>query len=1260
MSTSIRTQFAGLLVLTTLIASLVYTTPALADGGGTAGGAASGGSSSRGAPDGGTASSTQQLPSGTKIVVVDAQGNKLPLGSQAAHDISSAGDPIWCPASVMLPIASGSGCTASFASMALLLSSLTTTPPTVDGTIWIEKGSALITTTGISLDGTSLTGWATHKLTLKGGWDGIGFGTTDPADPSEFTNQPISILNWKNSVTVSDIEIHNVTGTGLTVTMQASNAGSITLTRVNSHNNTVYGANLDNSSLGDTGTLTISSSSFDNNSGARGLQANSHGKITVSNVSASGNTLGMGAMFDNHAATSPQTVTLSGDNTFDNNDYNGVEIWAIGAVTANDITATGNGLSTSSAGIQIDNCQLSGTCTGSGAVTLTGTTIATGNYAGMFVTSNGAIKANNLIVNSNQTSYGADLDNSSATLAQPVTLTGSSQFKGNAGNGLEIFSRGLVTTNNLTASYNTGGVGVDISNTTGSLGVTLNGTNIFIGNHFSGLSLGSNGLILVNSVTANCNGYSDNCVTPSGGSGIVLDNSLGTNKSVTLTGTNILDQNDLTNLIINSKGAIILNNVTANGSTHDYGASLDNCQYNGSICTGAGAVTLNGTNSFSGNYYDGLDINSNGAIKVNSVTAAGNGLTTFGYGVYLDNHYSTLVQPVSLTGTNNTSGNYAAGTDLVSRGAITINSLVSDNSAASEGLYLNLSGAQSVTLTGTSEFNGNHADGLDIYTLGQISLNNVSAKGNGSGGVGTGAYLQNAGGAGKDVVLTGTNEFSYNHTDGLDISTFGNIKLNNMTGNCNGYSTFCTGALSYGSAISADNCQFSAGSCQGHGTITLSGNNIFTGNFGTGIYLTSGHAVSMNNVTASGNGMGSPYGYGAQVSNDNASTPQSVTLTGTNTFNGNYTGGLSINASGSIIASNLNASNNTHGDGVDIYNNYGSASSTAAVITLTGTSVISNNYGYGLAAGSYGAISVSTLTFTASGDGVGGTVGYGLSLDNSGSTAATAPSITMKGSGTFNGDYWGGLYLQSKGAISANSVTADSTIAGYGAQFANGGSTTAKGITLTGTNNFSHNYSNGLDVGSKGIITLNSVTADCNGFTSGCSGAGAGGTGIHVDNSSASSAQAVNLTGTNHFDNNNGTGLDITSLGTINVGSFTADSNVAYGAQIDNSSGTGDINLTGTSDGSLNGVVGVVLHTIGSVSASGLTADRNTGTGLWVQGPAVNVKLTCGSFTNNGGNGVNVSASGTLTWIGGSASGNTAGDVNPSLSSWNVVVRNCP
>ena len=218
-------------------------------------------------------------------------------------------------------------------------------------------------------------------------------------------------------------------------------------------------------------------------------------------------------------------------------------------------------------------------------------------------------------------------------------------------------------------------------------------------------------------------------------------------------------------------------------------------------------------NNFNNNNGYGLEVLSNRAITLNTISAQNNN----GYGAYIDNcgynsgtkTCTSTITPapgVTLTGNNNFDNNAQDGLWLTSNGAITANNLSVQNNAG--GAYLNNCGfngtscttptVAAVTLTGSNYFLGNNnglndgqEDGLDIITAGAITINNLMASYNDGIGAHLDNCLWNSGlnkctGSGNNIILTGTNTFSYNYGDGLDAETHGNITLNNVTADNNG------------------------------------------------------------------------------------------------------------------------------------------------------------------------------------------------------------------------------------------------------------------------------------------------------------------------------------------------------------------------------------------------------------------------------------------------------------------------------------------
>ncbi|MGA7195427.1 MAG: hypothetical protein WBW94_17555, partial [Anaerolineales bacterium] len=140
---NIRFKALTLAILIGLIANALWTVPAFADSGTTnPPPPTSGSGSTRGAHS--SSNNLSNVPSGTKVVIVDSNGDKVPLGSEQAQDILNNGDPVWCPATLAAPTPGTGGCTAAFTYLTNatplngLLGYLTANQPTLNGTIWIE------------------------------------------------------------------------------------------------------------------------------------------------------------------------------------------------------------------------------------------------------------------------------------------------------------------------------------------------------------------------------------------------------------------------------------------------------------------------------------------------------------------------------------------------------------------------------------------------------------------------------------------------------------------------------------------------------------------------------------------------------------------------------------------------------------------------------------------------------------------------------------------------------------------------------------------------------------------------------------------------------------------------------------------------------------------------------------------------------------------------------------------------------------------
>lgn len=1200
-----------------------------------------------------------EVPEGTDVVVLNSEGETLPLASQEAAEVLANGDPIWCPAGVAKPVAGMGGCTTPGpanvnydpTSLGSLLAYLTANQPNKDGTIWIASNYNFANdNAAINFDGITLTVMSNFKLTLKGGWcDGTDLtcaGLVDITKPSTF-DVPLLITNWNNDITISNITIAN-TASGANA-LQVSTTKNITLTNVISNNNTGRGAFFDNcqfsvSACLGSGNVTITNSQFNNNTGDRGLWVESSGILTLKDITASFNANGYGAYLVNSGALTAKAVTISGTNTFNNNGTSsagsGLYVTSLGAITVNNVNASNNGNGGFGHGADLNNNNGGSTA----GVTLTGMNIFSGNQGnGLTVASFGAIKASNLYANSN-VNMGASFNNSTvATTTQFVTLTGTNEFKYNGVYGLTIQSRGQISLNNITANNN-GQTGVSLNNTLGvppsTMGVTISGTNMFKTNGYSGLVIQTNGTVTLNNMTAEGNGTSNTT-----GAGVSVNN--GNNASlanVTISGFNSFNDNYDAGLSIISSGMVTLNNVTANNSERGYGVYINNTA---SSDTKPKAVTLNGTNIFNNNYFNGLHVDSYGAITTNNLTANDNGqglvvAGTLGSGVDLDNGSGPIAQKVTLKGLNSFNDNYESGLLIATDGAILTNAITASGNGGN-GVSLTNSGGtatSTVTMTGTNLITANNFDNLLIQTASTVLLNNVTAS---SSITGIGANISNTGGVAKAVTLNGANTFNSNFSIGLLISSNGLITVNNLTASNN--------SGSHGAYLSNAGSSTKAG-------LTLNGTNVFNSNTaGVGLYLYTLGNVKTNSITANLNG-----GYGVRVDVTNGIPIGSVTMNGANNFNGNIGNNLMIFAPGAVTLNSMNSTGSATGDGVEV-NNTISGVAMPKPVTLTGTNVFSGNAGTGLKINSYGMITTNNITAS-------NNMANGSNFVNSGGDKPAG--VNILGTNFFDSNASTGLSVQSDGLIKTNNLTANNS-SGYGATLQN--PTSAAGVIMTGANSFSGNSNTGLDVFTLGAITISNLSSSGN----------TGGLGANLNNTIGGDAapKAITLSGSNTFTYNNAHGLVINTYGNVTINNVTASYNgqgLSLGAGVEinsyygNSSVANVVTLTGNNTFIDNLHAGLYVNSFGAIKANNLTSISNGDASSVVLSNsfaltgASGVTLTgLNKFTDNSGDGLNINSKGavTLNSVNASDNGNqglyinnTGGTGGVTLTGTNTFISN--
>lgn len=1217
-----------------------------------------------------------QLPEGTDLVVVDAEGEVLPLATEEAAQAIAFVDPVWCPTGVA-PNPGVGGCSPWYGSLSELVDGGV---PGANGTIWIQYGNDL--GTDVVIDGDPLLGnWASaagFSLTLQGGWTGDPGSTALYApDPYSYFDTSILIFNWLGAVTLKNIVISGETSAdpGQLAALAVVTGGNIVVDKVTVENsvNTDAGTNMDGAYLdnavdGTANTITVTNSAFNGNEGS-GLGVYSNGAVTVNTLTANGNgtggvpSQGWGATIDNTYSGTAQSVTLTGINSFNDNMGTGLGIWSDGAITVNNVTANGN---LTWNGVYLQNDSASPLPQ---AVTVNGSTTNNNNWTGLVVRSKGAITLNNITANGNEA--GAYLNNQVAGAVAGITLNGISQFAHNtAGSGIEAYSNGSITLANLDAFDNSdygAYLDNDVPGSTGnvSVGTSMAGwINWFGQNGLTGLEVHSRGNITLMNIDASENGFD----------GAYLDNTnAATPKTVTISGVinyfwdnaqanSATDPMDWTTwqmgLEIHSRGAITLANISANynggntdGDVDDGGVFLDNT-------AGTAGVTMTGTNTVSENEW-GLGIFSNGTVVLNNMINNGN---YGGSGAYIDNCgwdgsncTSAIVAPVSILGTSQFKDN-VRGMHITSNGLITLNNVTATYNHGTcdqcGGAYLwnaNSSASAGVTLTGTNNFSDNSMTGLQVYTKGAVTLNNVTANNNGwydSDDVtpsptydqyfGYGAYIDNTyATTPKSVSILGTNFFNGNAHTGLVVYSDGSMMLNNINAGWNGWVDPADLDPNDGSA------------------------------WGDGAYLdTCQYAVDDNLL------LGDPSDDIWWCTNPNLAA--SVTLTGTNTFNGNGRGsGLYVESIGAISVNNVTANDSGY-DGIHLDNNWvywntvsSSYKTPLTNVTISGFGKASNNGHIGVAVYSTG--NISTINLTANGNGY-----RGARLANH-IDSATPKTVSVLGTNTFNWNWDNGLDIDSYGVVTLNNLTArgnghyDDVLDeyfGHGVFVDNSGAYLPQAVSVLGTNTFNDNSLSGLEVYSKGAITANNLKANWNGWFDSANDTTGDpdylpdpdtvyGYGVKLVNTAGTAG--VTITGTNYFESNWNSGLHVESKGNIAVNNLTSlwngqengwyndadpwDSNDAYGAYLDNWWGGAIGNVTISGYGRTEGNIenGLVIYSKGMVTLANLTAIGNWFEGVIIENnssaaapKSVTISGT-NKFNDNGDIGLEIWSYGAIT-----------------------------
>jgi hypothetical protein len=829
---------------------------------------------------------------------------------------------------------------------------------------------------------------------------------------------------------------------------------------------------------------------------------------------------GYGAYIDNTNGTGSVTITNS---YFKNNNSDGLVIYSNGAVTLSNVHSSKN----ANSGAYINNIAISGTP----LVKVSLSTFTDNSLAGLQIFSKGNISLDNVVAAGNS-HKGALLINDTGA---GTVVVKNSQFIANSHIGLDIYSSRAVTLNGVVASNNSN-AGVSIENQTSPTSgspVTILRSH-FSGNGGNGLAVLSKSLIKLDGVTALNNGSS----------GANLANSFsGATGGVTISaayGENHFNDNGAYGLLINSYGSVTLSRVFANGNSN-IGAYITNSGGPGNVTIGQSRFEYNGS--------DGAVIFSKGAVTIDRVVASKNNNT----GLYIDNAIQ-FSSPKTIK---------------ITRSAFEFN-------ATNSGLYIDAKSNVEINNI-TSSFNNGYGVRIDNCQFG------IACEGKGSI-----SFLSSI----------GPNTINNNGLDNIYIHASGNLLFSKVTANSSGT----------GSGIWASNTSVIAN------IALVNVNTLFNAGYGTFAY-TAG-SIKVTNSNFSNNTIRG--GYFSTTADTTGLKTISISSSIFNNTSSSH--GADINGTGNITLTNITAADNLNGYGVRIDNAGGLGS-----VLLAGTSnQLLNNGLNGLFIASYGTVTVSNLNSSNNSR-------WGAELYNYDSPTKQ-PVIVKNSNFNHNGTSgsYGGIYISSKGNILVDLVNASNNPGTWaGGSINNTEDTTGlKTITIQ-RSIFNFNGGGGVGVGSYGTITFNSVSASYN--------YGPSADGASINNVSGAGSIIFNNTlGENSFIGNVDNGLLIYTSNSITMRSVRAVSNGGNGAYMDNSSAlVGSITVIGSTF-SNNVASGFYLSTNRNVFLDNVNAHQNGSDGIYVYanyGPVdtQTTTITRSKASNNAWQGIRVESRGLVT-----------------------------
>lgn len=888
--------------------------------------------------------------------------------------------------------------------------------------------------------------------------------------------------------------------------LEIHSKGHVVVTNLNSFNNSANGLYVRNDYDGAAGNVTINTNipGFNNglwsNSGS-GVFVRTNGNLVVTDTSAGNNErYGLQTYYDDNPEPEnlpreiipAKAVTIT-RGWFNDNADNGLIVFATGNIVLTDVTARGNG-HRGPDGFY------------SGAVLINGIFYyeADGEVIYNFPGGNGTVTVK---------SSAADIYNN---------------FEDNSGNGLSVFSNGVVSLTNIEASRNSGGSGVYIYNIDAPSAKAVTLTKMNLGdNAKNGLQVFSRGAITLTDLNAERNGLT----------GVDLNNDGLSSGNVTLTRGSIrengwtdkegegFDDASKGGIHVNSRGAVTLVDVNVEHNNHD-GVYIKNDG-------GTGNVTIRAAKA--GNTYNynhngiGINIETRGVVAISDVNVSNN----YDAGIRVIN--DGVGRAVNLTRTfvrENGWGEYAGvpeGILIEALGPITLIDVLSENNGGTGALLDSSGGSGGVTIRSSKadnfyHFSRNEQGGLEISSGGAVQLNNVIADWN-RGGPGALIVVNKAAGT-KGTVRVTLSNFRSNEGIGLEIVTLGAVTLDRVEAGHNTVRNFwisdevdsarfdqrlswdMDGARYYFNNSDSDNENlFELDTYGFEGGLKLFKFNedsgeyeeLYFNNKGTwddpwtnttildyqddkleaGDYMllvsTSWWGGHSGEYTLFFNGEDEAYGkfpyYGAYIDASSAAVTVSGTPARFSKFFDNNVDGLYIKTTGHVTITNVDAHDNG-GSGIYIE---GGNNVTLRNTSRTTSSWISNNNGDGFAA------EEATGVITVSGNmNLNNNRDYGVILNNR--NAPGQVDVNLSGfTSSDNGQ--GNVNVQTKGNIKLSNLVAESAHDGVGVYLNNtwDADKPGKTITISGRNRFNYNQAEGLFIEASGAVTVSGVLAEGNG-----------------------------------------------------------------------------------------------------------------------------------------------------------------------------------